>query len=266
MKMKNHFTQAVRVANFTDIKVSAIYRLDFDATDTTTIVRELRRHADLPFVFVTTKEKEALVRSVLGELNAIRSPCYPYAVFGVSEAELDIDAPDVDIIHLGISTADAIGEQIESYAAARLRFDSGRLQLGNSGQPPQAVDVVIVGGGITGLYAANRFQQRGITFSILEKRDCIGGIWSMYANTTSRVNTSEAAYRLIEPGHRSNRDHSATKEILEDMITLSAPISDGIFLETEVTRIEKTDDGYQVHFTRGGKDAVIHSKGGDPGH
>lgn len=106
------------------------------------------------------------MRSVLGELDAIRSPCYPYAVFGVSDAALEIDAPDVEIIELGISTADAIGKQIESYAAARLCFDDRGLQLGNAGHPPQTVDVVVVGGGTTGLYAANRFQRRGITLDI----------------------------------------------------------------------------------------------------
>ena len=165
------------------------------------------------------------------------------------------------MIRLASPEAGAIGRKINDYVATRLRFDEDRLRLGNTGQPPERVDVVIVGGGITGLYAASRFQQSGISFCILEKRDRIGGIWSMYANTTSRVNTSEAAYRLIEPRQRSNRDHSATKEILEDMTALAATVTDGIFLETEVTRIEKANGHYQIHYTRGEKTAVIRSKG-----
>jgi hypothetical protein len=261
MNRRNHFTQAIRVANFSNIHFSADYRLDVDSTDVASIVRQIRRYADLPYVFVASEEQVELARDVLSALGAIRSPCYPHAIFYLSDAVLDIDAPLVEIIRLASPEAGAIGRKINDYVATRLRFDADRLRLGNTGQPPERVDVVIVGGGITGLYAASRFQQSGVSFCILEKRDRIGGIWSMYANTTSRVNTSEAAYRLIEPRQRSNRDHSATKEILEDMTALAATVTDGVFLETEVRRIEKTNGHYQIHYTRGEKTAVIRSKG-----
>jgi len=262
MNRRNHFTQAIRVANFSTIKFPADFRLDMDSTDVAAIVRQIRRYADLPYVFVVSEDQVDRVRAVLVALGAMRSPCYPHAIFHLSDAAPDIDAPQVEMIRLASSEPGAVSEKIDAYAADRLRFDESRLRLGNAGQPPQQVDVVIVGGGITGLYAASRFQQSGISFCILEKRDRIGGIWSMYANATSRVNTSEAAYRLIEPQLRSNRDHSATKEILEDMTELAASVSDGVFLETEVTRIEKTNhQQYQIHYTRGEKAAVIRSKG-----
>ena len=239
MNRRNHFIQAMRIANFSSIDFPADFRLDFDSIETAAIIKQIRRHADLPYVFVASGEQVKQVREVISELGAMRSPCYPYALFHVSDAALDIDIPGLDIIRCNPSEADALSKQIKAYAATRLHFDKNRLRLGNTGQPPEQVDVVIVGGGITGLHAAGRFRQNGITFCILEKRDRIGGIWSMYANTTSRVNTSEAAYRLVEPRQRSNRDHSATKEILEDMTELAASVSDHIFLETEVERIEK---------------------------
>jgi hypothetical protein len=121
--------------------------------------------------------------------------------------------------------------------------------------------VVVVGAGITGLYAANRLLDGGISCCILEKREKVGGIWSMYANTASRVNSSECAYRLVDPRVRSNRDHSATREILEDIARLSETVSDRLFLDTEVERIEKTETGYRIPFHRNGETGVVKSKG-----
>ena len=93
------------------------------------------------------------------------------------------------------------------------------------------VDVIIVGAGVTGLYAANKLLENKISFCVVDKRDIIGGIWSLYANSTSQVNTSEGAYRIIDKKVRSNRDHSTTREILEDISHLSRKISDQSLLK-----------------------------------
>jgi hypothetical protein len=75
MNRRNHFTQAIRVANFSNIHFSADYRLDVDSTDVAAIVRQIRRYADLPYVFVASEEQVELAREVLSALGAIRSPC-----------------------------------------------------------------------------------------------------------------------------------------------------------------------------------------------
>ncbi len=261
MNQKNHFTQAVRVANFSTIDLPAEHLLDFDSADTATIVKQIRRHADLPYVFVAAGDRSKQVAEVLAALGAMRSPCYPYALFSIADAGIDLDGTALDIVRVDSSETGSILDRIEAYAAARIQFGDHHLRVGSSGSPPQQVDVAIVGGGITGLYAANRLRQSGISCCILEKGDKVGGIWSMYANTTSRVNTSEGAYRLVERPTRTNRDHSATREILEDVARLANAVSDQLFLETEVQGIEKTDHGYQIGYTRNGSAAILQSKG-----
>ena len=110
--------------------------------------------------------------------------------------------------------------------------------------------MVIVGAGVTGIYAANKLLENKISFCIVDKRDIIGGIWSEYANSTSQVNTSEGAYRIIEKKIRTNRDHSTTREILEDISQLSRNISDHLFLNTEVHRIDNLDNSYQINIDK----------------
>jgi hypothetical protein len=135
------------------------------------------------------------------------------------------------------------------------------LQIASQGALPTKIDVTIIGAGVTGLYAANKLKEKGISFCILEKRDMIGGIWSMYANSTSQVNSSESAYRLIEKPARSNRDHSTTREILEDIIQISQQVSDHLFLQTEVEKIENRNNHYRIGLNQGGKASVLESKG-----
>ena len=64
-------------------------------------------------------------------------------------------------------------------------------------------DLLIIGAGVTGIYAANKLLENKISFCVVDKRDIIGGIWSEYANSTSQVNTSEGAYRIIEKKMRT---------------------------------------------------------------
>jgi hypothetical protein len=96
---------------------------------------------------------------------------------------------------------------------------------------------------------------------VIDKRDFVGGIWSTYANTTSQVNTSEGAYRLIEQSTRSNSDHSTTREILEDIVLISKNVSDRLFLNTRVDWIQKVDDRYQISVTKNGEKIGLTSKG-----
>ena len=261
MRRTNHFSLGLRVANFSDIDLTAAHVLDFDAAEVAAIVPAIRQYADLPYVFVVAPDQAERAAGVLAALKAMRSPCYPHAVFTTAQTEAALEGADIDIFPLDSSDPEAIHQRIDDYAAARFRFDRDRLHVGSAAALPIQVEVVIVGGGITGIYAADRLRQSGITFCVLEKEDRIGGIWSMVAKTTSRVNTSEGAYRLIDDKPRSNRDHSATREILEDLTGLAEPVAERIFLKTEVTRIEKQADGYRVRVRRDGQAAELKCKG-----
>ena len=261
MNQKIDQTLKVRVANFSNIELPGDHLLNFDSEDIETIVDKIRRYADLPYVFVAAKEKAEQINALLSALKAIRSPCYPYAVFSIDEVDFNVDETDLDMVAIGSSDAETIHHRINEYTSIRFKLDESKLRVGNPGPMPEKIDVAVVGAGITGLYAANKLMEAGISFCILEKRDIVGGIWSMYANRTSRVNSSECAYRLIEKKTRPNRDHSDTREILEDIALLSSKLSERLFTETEVVRIEPVGNRYQIKMNRRGEAFTLESTG-----
>jgi len=250
-----------RVANFSNIDLPGDHLLNFDSEPIETIVNNIRRYADLPYVYVVGKENARQVSELLSVLKSIRSPCYPHALFSIDDADLDIDDAHLDLVKIGSTEPKTVHDRVNQYAGSRFSFDFNKLRIINSSPLPTQTDVVIVGAGITGLYAANRLMEAGISFCIFEKRDMVGGIWSRYANRSSRVNSSESAYRLFEKKNRSNRDHSDTREILEDMAQLAKTVSGHLFNETEVDKIESTGNRYLIRLNRKGRTFSLESMG-----
>ena len=256
----------VRVANFYSAGFSLNNALNLDTHDLQRTLEEIRKYSDLPYVYLLSIDQIKFVVDLLSELKTTRSTCYPYALFilngsGSQFAELDKERLELDIIGLNRNHADFVDHEINTYAHAKFNFDYSKLKFKNKQNPPEMVDVVIVGAGVTGLYAANRLQENLISSCVVDKRDKIGGIWSLYANSTSQVNTSEGAYRIINGKIRTNRDHSTTREILEDIADLSNNISDNLFLNTEVDRIDKIDKFYHTQISRDNEKYLVKSKG-----
>ncbi len=251
----------VRVLNLSGLDLPCEHLLNVDTDDVAQLVKNIRRYADLPFVYVVTRKKAALVPDLLTALKTIRSTCYPYAIFAIDGLAFEVDDTALDIVTIDSNDAGTISDRIAAYAAARFKFDAHKLQVGTVASLPTSVDVAIIGAGITGIYAANRLKAAGISFAILEKRDRVGGIWSQYANTTSQVNSSECSYRLFDKNARSNRDHSYTREILEDIAHLTANVKDHLYLETEVEKIDRCENGYTVSTRRDGNTIAIESIG-----
>lgn len=260
-QLSENNAQNVRVLNLSDRDIPGDRVLTLDGESIDTMVSEIRRYADRPFVYLVSRNRAAQAAQLLSALKALRSPCYPFAIFTIDGTDLDLGATDADIIPIDGTAAGEIQDRVHAYALKRFNYDKRRLQLGNRHPLPVRVDVVIVGAGITGLYAANRLREEGLSYCVVEKRDMIGGIWSRYANRTSQVNSSEGAYRLFDKPARSNRDHSFTHEILEDIEQLSQTVADHLFLNTTVEKIEKTDDRYRIRLTRSGKPCAIESTG-----
>ena len=154
-----------------------------------------------------------------------------------------------------------LGAEITKFAQSALIFDKSRLVVDNDSPIPTEVDVLIVGGGITGLYAANRLKERGLSVCIAEKNEIVGGIWSVYANITSQVNTSEGAYRLVDHNIRTNRDHSFTAEMLKDIFLLTTQLKKQVFTLTTVDKITKRNDRYISSLVRNGETVETISKG-----
>jgi len=65
-----------------------------------------------------------------------------------------------------------------------------------------SVEVVIIGAGMSGLYAAIQLQQAGIPFVILEKNDAVGGTWYENIYPGCGVDTPNHFYSYaFEPNH-----------------------------------------------------------------
>lgn len=250
-----------RVVNFSPLPLTEKNVLSFSRESGAEITKILRKHVDLPYVYVVSAGQENLVRELLAGLKAIRSSCFPYALFVADGDYSTMAEEDLEIIDLESSAAEDISKSIADYAASTFVFDKNRLNNRNSAPLPQQVDVLIIGGGITGLYAANRLADQKISFCVIEKREIAGGIWSQYANITSRVNTSEGAYRVLEKKNRNNRDHSSTAEILEDLHQLATNISASLFTGVEAEKIQKEGNEYLTRVTRNGEESTIKSKG-----
>eukprot|EP00956_Cyclotella_meneghiniana_P040436 scaffold195333_cov66-Cyclotella_meneghiniana.AAC.2 len=81
---------------------------------------------------------------------------------------------------------------------------------------PHEVDMVVVGAGISGLVAAYEFQQKNVTFQILEKTSNIMGCWARFANNTSHVAVTEATYRLSSTKEDEYEcDYPSREQVLE---------------------------------------------------
>jgi Pyridine nucleotide-disulphide oxidoreductase len=254
-------TLNLRIANFSNMELPLKNVLKFDSNNIDQIVKEIRKYADLPYVYLLSQEKRQLVLELLSALKSIKSPCYPYALFFVEDIDLATDHLELDIIKSPGKNEIAVGDAIKEYAASRLGIDYEKLKFSNAAPLPKKIDVVIIGAGITGIYAANELIAKGISVCIVDKLDMVGGIWSIYANATSQVNTSEGAYRLIDSKTRSNRDHSATREILEDIVLLSSNVREHLYLNTEVKRFGKSNNLYKILVERYGQESTIESKG-----
>ena len=119
----------------------------------------------------------------------------------------------------------AMATAISTAMLANTGFDKRALLHGRNAKPlPEEVDVVVIGAGLLGLMAAARLKKNGHKVAVLEQRSIVGGIWSMYANSTSQVNSSEGGYCLKEflpesspRKHAHNRDHSTAAEVLRDL-------------------------------------------------
>ena len=250
-----------RIVNFSSIGLSGDRVIPVSGDDSAAVVATIRKYSDVPHVYVVGQKWLKLVSEVLASLESIRSTSYPHALFVVDGDFSAFANPFLDIVPVDSPKADDILKQADRYGRQRFSFDKDELDNKNSRELPERVDVMIIGAGITGLYAAHRLAREGISFCVVEERDIAGGIWSKYANATSQVNTSEGAYRLRDKKIRMNRDHSTTVEILRDLHQLLSEVSDHLYTRTRAERIDGRAGQYRVTAVRDGKPRTVACKG-----
>ncbi len=254
-------TPKFRIVNFSKAEISHPYLISFDTIATSEAVATLREHVDLPYIYVVSSESKQLVQDILTAVKKIRSTSVPYCLIVTDGDFSEEKSGGIDLIDLQTVDPGEILQAAETYAREKFNFDKAKLNNGNTRPLPSETDVLIIGGGITGLYAANRLKDAGISCCIVEARDIVGGIWSSYANATSQVNTSEGAYRVLERDTRNNRDHSSTGEILEDLYELSLSVSDSLFTGVKALRLQKMNGRYTTLLSRDGVESQIVSTG-----
>ena len=152
------------------------------------------------------------------------------------------------------STAE-VASAVRAEALGRTGFDKRSLVLPRLGSPPASVDVVVVGAGLLGMLTAHRCRSAGFSVAVLEQRALVGGIWSMYANATSQVNSSEGGYCIKEligeddgKAAWDNRDHSTAAEVLTDFAKLGDKLKDHIFTSVKVVKVLGERGNYTVLF------------------
>ena len=119
-KNKNNFTK-LRIANFCSIELSLDNVLNVDSHGVQPTLEEIRKYADLPYVYILEKEHIKFVVDLLSELKSIRSTCYPHALFLIDGSESDFEGLDteklgVDLIELDTDNPDIVADKINTYA------------------------------------------------------------------------------------------------------------------------------------------------------
>ena len=127
----------LRIANFCSIKLSLNNVLNFDSHNLQLTLQEIRKYADLPYVYILSKEQIKFVVDLLSELKSIRSTCYPHALFLIRAAEsnfeeLDPEELEVDIIELDTINTDIVTDKINTYAHSKFVFDYSKLKFENN--------------------------------------------------------------------------------------------------------------------------------------
>lgn len=135
-------------------------------------------------------------------------------------------------------------DQANASHAAQIALDA---VVHCAGSMPSRAEVGIVGAGLAGLVVAAEFRKAGVRMlAVLEKGAVVGGTWRLYGNATSRVNTSEPAYRLEVPRSHPNTNHSHRSEILKDTTRLieQHALVECIHTHSEVNCASSTTNGW----------------------
>ncbi|CAE7231115.1 PKS40 [Symbiodinium sp. CCMP2592] len=182
----------------------------------------------------------------------------------LAQATLDRLRADLAVARRPATLTAAAEDEAPVALAERVRglqqtgFDKRSLVLPRRSQPPVSADVVVVGAGLLGMLTAHRCSAAGFSVAVLEQRTLVGGIWSMYANSTSQVNSSEGGYCIKEllgeedgKAPWDNRDHSTAAEVLKDFAKLGDRLKDHIFTSVRVVKILGEHGNYTVLFEDG---------------
>ena len=120
---------------------------------------------------------------------------------------------------------------------------------------PESADVAVVGAGLAGLFVTNSLASAAAAeVVVLEKSRHAGGVWRLYANATSRVNSSEPSYRLPLARTKNNTNHSHHSEIIKDCCALIRQLGSAaqLCMQAEVTSVVHKEESWHLGGQRRG--------------
>ncbi|KAK7237085.1 hypothetical protein SO694_00091056 [Aureococcus anophagefferens] len=123
--------------------------------------------------------------------------------------------------------ADDLAARVQS-ALARLRRPRAPRARALRWTRARAAFAVVVGSGVSGLAFARALHHYAAVV-VLEREAHVGGVWRSQANETSRVNTSEAAYRCHDAGAGDDADHTPACDILANLRRVAATYGTFLF-------------------------------------
>jgi hypothetical protein len=172
------------------------------------------------------------------------------AVLGAAGAQADaverelalfFDGPESKVALEHFGTAPARDAAQACVANALLDECVARATL--AALPDASDGAIVVGAGMAGLSVGAALSETA-PVAILERSAHVGGVWRLYANSTSRVNSSEPAYRLC--GDRWT-NHTRYSEVVRSIAMFVHRHRLQFATRCECTRVAPAPGGKLVH-------------------
>jgi 4-hydroxyacetophenone monooxygenase len=140
--------------------------------------------------------------------------------------------------------AEHVDDQHAAMLLEEIDLDQADPRRIHVGARRRDVLVAIIGCGVSGILAAIRLEQAGISYVVLEKNDDLGGTWLENTYPGARVDVPSQAYSFSFARHDFGHHYAQQPELLEYLRTLADRygIRQHVRWDTEVTAARWHDD------------------------
>ncbi len=122
-------------------------------------------------------------------------------------------SPDQLIEMLRVSVGEHVPDQYADMATHELQVGAGETSAAPPMVPPPGFDTVVIGAGASGLCAAFRLGEMGISYTVLERNDEVGGTWLENRYPGCGVDTPSHLYSFSFARHDWSRWFASRDEL-----------------------------------------------------